>query len=102
MQNEEEFSAYGLEETELQHEEGRLNEAGSLFVPLTEHRQLDPATPSPLPIDTPGDKRNLPVENRFEEALKNERSEVMKVKIWMRLSVSLKKIWTSGRPQRKN
>ena len=33
--------------------------------------------PSPLSFDTPVDKRNLPVENRFEEALKKARPGTM-------------------------
>ena len=37
----------------------------------------NPATPFPLSIDTPGDKRNLPVENRFEDTLKKKKSEVI-------------------------
>ena len=64
-----------MEEIEFQPEECRLNAA--LYVSLTEYRQPNPVTPSPLPIDTPGDKRNLPVENRFEDSLKKERSEVI-------------------------
>ena len=38
-------------------------------------RRLNPTTPSPLSIDTPGDKNNIPVENKFEVTLKRERSE---------------------------
>ena len=70
------LAPYGLKDIEL-HEKHKLDAAGTLYVPLTEYRQPDPATPSPLSIDTHGDKRNLPVENRFEDALKEERSEVI-------------------------
>ena len=36
---------------------------------------MDPATPSPLSVDTPGDKRSFPVEGRFEDALKRDSPE---------------------------
>ena len=38
---------------------------------------MEPATPSPLSVSTPGDKRSLPVECRFEDALKKELPEAM-------------------------
>ena len=40
-----------------------------------EYAAVDPATPSPLSVDTPGDKRSLPVENRFEVALERDQFE---------------------------
>ena len=46
------------------------------YVALTEYERTNHVTPSPLSIDLPGDKRNLPVENRLKDALKRERSEV--------------------------
>ena len=74
------LAPYGLEEIEVQHEEPRLDAAGALYVTLTEYDQSDPVMPSNLSIDTPGDKRNLPVENKLEDALKKERSEVIEKK----------------------
>ena len=71
------LAPYGLEEIELQHDRQRLNAAGALYVPLTEYKLPDPAMPSPLLVDTPEDKRSLPVKVRFENALKRERPEVM-------------------------
>ena len=71
------LAPYGLEEIELQHDRQMLNAAGALYVPLTEYKLADPAMPSPLLVDTPGDKRSLPVKVRFENALKRERPEVM-------------------------
>ena len=46
-------------------------------MPLAKYRQSDPVTPAPLSVGTPGDKRNLLAENRFEDALKKERPEVI-------------------------
>ena len=42
---------------------------------LTEYKRLDPATPSPLSVDTPGDKRSGPVEDRFKRILERRRNE---------------------------
>ena len=42
------------------------------WMPLAEYRKPSPVTPSPVSMDTPGDKRNLPVEKRFEDALRRE------------------------------
>ena len=47
------LAPYGLEEIELQHEKPRLDAAGALYVPITEYRQSDPVTRSPLSIVTP-------------------------------------------------
>ena len=66
---------YGLEQLEKKQEEKKLVAAGPLYVALTEYKKLDPATPSPLSVDTPGDKRSNPVENRFRDALDKERAE---------------------------
>ena len=66
---------YGLEELELRQEEKKLDAEGPLYVALTEHKKLDPATPSPLSVGTPGDKRCHPVENRSRDALEKEQAE---------------------------
>ena len=42
---------------------------------LTEYKKQNPATPSPLSVGTPGDKRSGPVENRFREILEKRRAE---------------------------
>ena len=36
---------------------------------------MDPATPSPLSVGTPGDKRSGPVESRFRDVLERRRAE---------------------------
>ena len=46
-----------------------------MYVALTEYKKLDPATPSPLLVGTPGEKRSGPVENRFRDALERKRAE---------------------------
>ena len=61
---------YGLKELEL-----KLDAAGPLSVALTEYKKLDPATPSPLSVGTPREKRSNPVENRFRDALEKEQAE---------------------------
>ena len=66
---------YGLEELELLQEGKRLDTAGPLYVSLTEYKTADPTTPSPLSVGTPGDRRNLPVENRFTDVLQSDQSE---------------------------
>ena len=68
-------AAYGLEQLEMKQEEKELDAAGPVYVALTEYKKLDPATPSPLSVGTPGDKRSNPVENRFRDALEKERAE---------------------------
>ena len=66
---------YGLERVEMKQEENELDAAGSLYVALTEHKKLNPATPSPLSVGTPGNKRSGPVENRFRDILEKRRAE---------------------------
>ena len=66
---------YGLEQLEMKQEEKELDAAGPLYVALTEYKKLDPATPSPLSVGTPGEKGSNPVENRFRDALEKERAE---------------------------
>ena len=66
---------YGLEELELRQEGKRLDAAGPLYVSLTEKKTANPTTPSPLPVGTPEDRRNLPMENRFTDALERDQPE---------------------------
>ena len=66
---------YGLEQVEMRQEGKELDAAGQLYVALTEYKRLDPATPSPLSVDTPGDKRSGPVEDRFKRILERRRAE---------------------------
>ena len=61
---------YGLEQVEM-----RQDAAGPLYVALTEYKKPDPATPSPLSVGTPGDKRSGPVEDRFRRILERRRVE---------------------------
>ena len=58
----------------MKQEQKELDAAGSLYVALSEHKK-DPATPSPLSVSTPGDRRSNPVEDRFKEALERGRAE---------------------------
>ena len=64
-----------MEEVELQHRGHLLESSGTLYIPLTEYKRLNSVTPSPLSLETPGDKRRLPVESTFEKSLKRERPE---------------------------
>ena len=66
---------YGLEQLEMKQEEKDLDAAGPLYVALSEYNKLDPATPSPLSVGNPGDRRSNPVEDRFKDALERERAE---------------------------
>ena len=63
---------YGLEDLGLRQEGKMLYAAGPLYVSLTEYKTTDPTTPSPLSMGTPGDRRSLPVENRFTAALERD------------------------------
>ena len=36
---------------------------------------MNPTTPSPLSVGTPGDKRSFPTENRFRDVLEREQAE---------------------------
>ena len=63
---------YGLEDLGLRQEVKMLDAAGPLYVSLTENKTTDPTTPSPLSLGTPGDRRSLPVENRFTAALERD------------------------------
>ena len=66
---------YGFEQLDMKQEENELDVTGPLYSALTEYKKLDLATPSPLLMGTPGDKRSNPVENRFRDALEIERAE---------------------------
>ena len=66
---------HGLEELEFRQEGKRLNAAGPLDVSLTEYEAADATTPSPLSVGTPGERRNLPVWNRFTAALERNQPE---------------------------
>ena len=66
---------YGLEQVERRQEGKELDAAGPLHVALTEYKETGPATPSPLSVDTPGDKRSGPVEDRFRRILERREAE---------------------------
>ena len=66
---------YGLEQVEMRQERKELDAAGSFYVALTEYKKQDPATPSPLSVGTPGDKRSGPVEDRFRKILERRQAE---------------------------
>ena len=66
---------YGLEQVEIRQEGRELDAAGQLYVALTQYKKSDPATPSPLSVGTPGDKRSGPVEDRFKRILERRRVE---------------------------
>ena len=64
---------YGLEQVEMKQEGKELDAAGLLYVALTEYNKQDPATPSPLSVGTPGEKRSGPVEDQFRKILERRR-----------------------------
>ena len=66
---------YGLEQVEKNQEGKKLDAAGPLYVALTEHKGTNPTTPSPLSVDTPGDKRSGTVEDRFKRILERREAE---------------------------
>ena len=66
---------YGLEQVEMRQEGRELDAAGSLYVALAEYKKQDPATPSPLSVGSPGDKRSGPVEDRFRNILERRQVE---------------------------
>ena len=66
---------YGLEQVEMRQEGKELDAARPLYVALTEYKKTGPATPSPLSVDTPGDKRSGPVEDRFRRILERREAE---------------------------
>ena len=86
---------YGLEQMEMRQEGKELDAAASLYVALTEYKRQDPATPSPLSVGTPGDKRSGPVEDRFKKIL--ERRQLSREKrAWMKLSGKRGRKWKWG------
>ena len=66
---------YGLEQVERRQEGKELDAAGPLHVALTEYKETGPAKPSPLSVDTPGDKMSGPVEDRFRRILERREAE---------------------------
>ena len=66
---------YGLEQVDRSQEGKKLDAAGPLYVALTEHKGTNPTTPSPLSVDTPGDKRSGTVEDRFRRILERRETE---------------------------
>ena len=68
-------ASYGLEELEFRQEGKRLDAARPLYVSLTDYKKVDPTTRSPFSVGIPGDKRSLPVENRFRDVLEREQVE---------------------------
>ena len=57
-------------------QEGKeLDAAGPLYVALTEYKKTGPATPSPLSVGTPGDKRSGPVEDRLRRIIEIREAE---------------------------
>ena len=62
--------------------EKELNAAGPLYVALTEYKKQDPATPSPLSVGTPGDKRSVPWRRGLETNL-SEGELSQKGRAWM-------------------
>ena len=66
---------YGLEQVERNQEGKKLDAAGPLYVARTEHKGTNPTTPSPLSVDTPGEKRSGTVEDRFKRILERREAE---------------------------
>ena len=66
---------YGLEQVEMRQEGKELDAASPLYVALTEYKKTGPATPSPLSVGTPWDKRSGPVEDRFRRILERREAE---------------------------
>ena len=66
---------HGLEQVKKRQEGKELDAAGPLYVALTEHKGTNPRTPSPLSVDTPGDKRSGTVEDRFRRILERREAE---------------------------
>ena len=93
---------YGLEQVEMKQEEKELDAAGSLYVAQTENKKQDPATPSPLSIGTPGDKRSGPVENRFREILEKRRAESEAESMAETLSETGEEMEVGNMPEPKN
>ena len=83
-------------------QEGKeLDAAGSLYVALTEYKKSDPATPSPLSVGTPGDKRSGAVEDRFSKILERRRAESEEESMDEILSETGEEIEVSNTPEPK-
>ena len=68
-------ATHGLEQVKKRQEGKELDAAGPLYVALTEHKGTNPATPSPLSVDTPGEKKSGTVEDRFRRILEMREAE---------------------------
>ena len=92
---------YGLEQVEMRQEGRELDAAGSLYVALTEYKKQDPATPSPLSVGTPGDKRSGPVEDRFRRILERRQAEKGEESMDETLSETGEEIEVGNKPEPK-
>ena len=92
---------YGLEQVEMKHEVKELDAAGLLYVALTDYKKQDPATPSPLSVCTPGDKRSGPVENRFRKILERRRAESEEERMEKTLSETVEEMEVGKTPEPK-
>ena len=86
------LAPYGQEEVEFQHEGRKLDAAGTLYVSLAEYKAGNPATPSPLSVGTPGDKRITDSKTRWRWTKMSRVRE----RAWMKPSVKLEKKWSWG------
>ena len=93
---------YGLEQMEMKQGEKELNAAGPLYVALTEYKKQDPATPSPLSVGTPGDKRSGPVETRFRDVLERRRAESERESMDVTLSEAKEEMEVGNTPEQKD
>ena len=93
---------YGLEQVEMRQEGRELDAAGQLYVALTEYKRLDPATPSPLSVETPGDKRSGPVEDRFKRILERRKTESEKESVDETLSEAGEDMEVGNTPEPKS
>ena len=66
---------YGLELMERNRGGEKLDAAGPLYVALTEHEGTSSTTPSPRPVDAPGDKKSGTVADRFKRVFERREAE---------------------------
>ena len=92
---------YGLEQVEMRQEGRELDAAGSLYVALTEYKKQEPATPSPLSVGTPGDKRSGPAEDRFRKILERRQAESGEESMDKTLSETGKEMKVGNTPESK-
>ena len=85
------LAPHGLQEAKLQQQGRKLDAAGVFYVLRTENKVADQRTPSPLSVGSPGDKRNLPVEKRFTDALETIKPSQERGKLWTKPSARLEK-----------